>query len=176
MKEKLKQIVYTLFWKIRRPGIRTTGLHLIRPGTEINLSDSGKLCVGRHVSTHKRVALSVPEGQMTIGDYTFFNRNCIAVCHKEITIGKHCAFGPNVVIYDHDHKYGIQGIMTNEFKSSPITIEDNCWIGANVTILKGSHIGQGCVIGAGSIVSGTVPPHSLVKNNREIVIKPIEER
>lgn len=176
MKEKIKQVVYTVLWKIRRPNIRTTGFHIIRPGTEINLTKAGELCVGRHVCTQKRVVLSVPEGQMKIGDYVFFNRNCIVVCHKKILIGEHCAFGPNVVIYDHDHKYGAQGIMVNEFNASPIIIEDNCWVGANVTILKGTHIGQGCVIGAGSIVSGTIPSHSLVKSNRDLVIKPLEER
>ncbi|MCC2876636.1 hypothetical protein LK536_10170 [Lachnoclostridium pacaense] len=42
-----------------------------------------------------------------------------------------------------------------------VTIGDNCWIAGNVTILAGSKIGSGCVIGVGSVVSGEIPDHSV---------------
>lgn len=78
-------------------------------------------------------------------------------------------FGPNVCIYDHDHKYDAEGFKEG-YRTGAIVIEDHCWIGANVTILRGTHIGEGCVIGAGAILKGDIPEHSLVTPNRELII------
>jgi acetyltransferase-like isoleucine patch superfamily enzyme len=40
-------------------------------------------------------------------------------------------------------------------------VEDDCWIGSNVTFLDGVHVGRGCVIGAGAVVNGTIPDNSI---------------
>lgn len=56
-------------------------------------------------------------------------------------------------------------------KSAPVTIEDNVWIGANVTILPGVVVGRGSVIAAGSVVTKSVPPNSLVAGVPAKVIK-----
>ena len=152
MKMKMKQILYTALWKIRRPKMKTSGPHFIRPGTEINLVNAGKLCIGKNVRTQKQVVFSVVEGEMTIGDDVSFNRNCILICHDTIN-----------------------GIDNNQFNTASIIIEDNCWIGANVAILKGAHIGEGSVIGAGTVLTGSVPPHSLVRGGREYSVEPIRE-
>lgn len=53
----------------------------------------------------------------------------------------------------------------------PIRIEDDCWIGANVTILPGVTIGKGCTIGAGSVVSKSIPPYSVAVGVPAKVIK-----
>ena len=79
------------------------------------------------------------------------------------------------MIYDHDHKFGPEGIRPG-YNTAPVVIENDCWIGAGVTILRGTHIGEGCVIGAGSIVKGEIPPHSLVTSDRQLTIVPIEAR
>ena len=176
MNERICRISDFLYWKLRRPQIKTKGFHFIGPKTEINLINGGILNIGKNVRTQKRVVLSVIRGEMSIGENTSFNRNCIVVCHREIQIGENCLFGPNVVIYDHDHKFGATGIIADEFNLLPIIIERNCWIGANAIILKGTHIGESSVIGAGSIVKGEIPPHSLVRTNRELIVTPIEEK
>lgn len=43
-----------------------------------------------------------------------------------------------------------------------ITLEDDCWVGANVVFLDGSHLGRGCVVAAGAVVRGTFPPYSVL--------------
>ena len=174
MIKRISRIVERLWMKIRHPSVKTAGKHHVRIGTEIIVIEGGTFKLGSNVSTQKRVTFSVVGGTLNIGDNTSFNRNDIIVCHNTITIGKQCAFGPNVVIYDHDHIYGKNGIEVNQFNTAPITIEDKCWIGANVTILRGTKIGAGSVIGAGAIIKGTIPPGSIVKSNRELIIKPIE--
>ena len=52
-----------------------------------------------------------------------------------------------------------------------IVIEDDVWIGANVILLSGTHIGEGSVISAGSVISNTIPPYSIVVGNPGRVIK-----
>ena len=112
---------------------------------------------------------------MNIGSDVFFNRNCIAICRKEITIKDHVMFGPGVTIYDHDHIFSEEGILPG-FKHGSVVIEEGCWIAANVTILRNTHIGEGCVIGAGAIVQGDIPPHSLVTSDRKLNIVPLKKK
>ena len=59
--------------------------------------------------------------------------------------------------------------------SAPIVIEDNCWIGGNVTILPGVVIGEGSVIGAGAVVTKSIPAHTLAFGNPCRVIRDITE-
>ena len=169
----IRSIIYTVWSKIRHPSLKLTGIHSVRIGTEIIVRKGGKLSIGKSVSTHKRVTLSAISGNLCIGDNTTFNRNDIIVCHKSILIGNNCAFGPNVVIYDHDHKFSKDGFKRSGYNDTQVVIEDNCWIGANVIILRGSKIGEGSVIGAGSVIKGIVPAHSLVRPSCELNIEPI---
>lgn len=53
----------------------------------------------------------------------------------------------------------------------PIRIEEDCWIGANVTVLPGVTIGKGCTIGAGSVVTRDIPPYSVAVGAPARVIK-----
>jgi acetyltransferase-like isoleucine patch superfamily enzyme len=50
-------------------------------------------------------------------------------------------------------------------------IEDDCWVGANTTFLDGAHVGRGCVIAAGSLVRGEIPPYSVLVGSPARVLK-----
>ena len=65
------------------------------------------------------------------------------------------------------------GVMTDKEYGKPITIENNCWIGGNVTICGGVTIGDGCVIGAGSVVTRDIPANTLAAGNPCKVIREI---
>ena len=62
-------------------------------------------------------------------------------------------------------------MCTDQYGSFRIIIGNNCWIASNVVILKGTKIGNNCVIGAGCIVSGIIPDNSIVRlsNNNYII-------
>ena len=151
------------------------GIFRKRVDTQIILCDSGKMTLGRNVQFQRNVALSSVGGMLRIENNVSFNRNCIIICRKEITIEENVIFGPGVTIYDHDHIFSEEGILPG-YKYGPVVIEKDCWIAANVTILRNTHIGEGCVIGAGTVVKGDIPPHSLVTNDRGLHIVPIEKR
>ena len=155
--------------------IQLQGIQNINIDTKLNVSAGGKISFGKKTNTYNNVHFSAIGGNLKIGDNVSFNRNCITVCRDSITIGDKCMFGPNVCIYDHDHNFNSDGIQ-NGFKTKPIIIENNCWIGANVVILRGTHIGDKCVIGAGTVLQGYIPPHSIIKSNRTIEVQPIEKQ
>ena len=96
-------------------------------------------------------------------------------CHEKIIIGNGCQFGPNVKIFDNNHCFNAEQGVLSTYKSTPITIGENCWIGTNVVILKGTYIGKHTVIGAGCIVSGTIPECSIVTQCRDLQIKKMGE-
>lgn len=145
-----------------------------RLGKRTNISTkNGKIEFGfGFVSSTNTAFSAVDGGEMKIGERVRVNRNSIFICRDKITIGNHCTFGPNVCIYDHDHIFGIEGVKQG-YRCGEVVIHDNCWIGAGVIILRNTHIGEGCIIGAGCIVKGSIPPHSLVTMDRKLIIKEI---
>jgi acetyltransferase-like isoleucine patch superfamily enzyme len=96
---------------------------------------------------------------MTIGAGTFLNYGVSLSAHRELTIGKDCLIGNYVTIMDNDYHdlrdHSLPG------RSEPIHIGDGVWIGIRSVILKGVTLGDGCVIGAGSVVTSDVPAKSV---------------
>jgi acetyltransferase-like isoleucine patch superfamily enzyme len=63
-----------------------------------------------------------------------------------------------------------------DLDEEPVILEDNVWIGAGTTILKGTCIGENSIIGAGSVVTKDIPPNSIAAGNPAKVIKHISQR
>ncbi len=172
MIRRIRMVIFTLIIYILHPiNVTIKGIQDLPLNIEIKVNHNGRIFLGKRTSAFKGVTFAANKGRIEIGDYCFFNRYCIIVCQDYISIGDRCIFGPNVVIYDHDHVYDCNGFVSGEYKTSEVIIEKNCWIGANVTILRGSHVGEGCVIGAGTVIQGNIPAFSVVKNDRRLVIK-----
>ena len=151
--------------------------HKVKLGKAVSLKakPSTKINIGNLTSLADYNYISCVKGCIKIGNNCNFNRNISIVAHKMITIGDNCNFGPGVIIYDHDHKFNENGLCPG-YNISEVVIGNNCWIGANSIILRGTHIGDNTVIGAGSVVSGNVPDNTLVTSNRELKFKKLESR
>lgn len=154
--------------------IQIKGIVSIHRTTKVQIKRDGYITLGKHVSASRNGIIASVGGKLIVGENTGFNSNNNIVCHELINIGSDCMFGPNVCIYDHDHMFGADGVKEG-FKTGSVIIEDKCWIGANVTILRNTHIGQGCIIGAGATIKGTIPAHSLVISKQNIVIKSLKD-
>lgn len=127
--------------------------------TDIELGQKASLKIGRGVYTRKYSLLSCLDNAiLDIGDGVFINRNTIITAKKSIVIGKGVTIGPNTCIYDHDHDVSNRG----QFNCDDIIIEEDVWCGANVTILKGVHIGRGSIIAAGAVVTKSFPAYSVI--------------
>jgi acetyltransferase-like isoleucine patch superfamily enzyme len=119
------------------------------------------------------VEVSSPGSVIEVGDRTEFNNNLMIKSEGPgIRIGKDGLFGANVEIFDsnfHDlhpaRRHGGKPAM------APVEIGDNVFVGMGVKILKGSTIGSDSVIGAGSVVTGSIPPGVVAAGNPAAVIR-----
>lgn len=96
---------------------------------------------------------------------------------KSIIIGRNCLFGANVTVVDTDfHNANPQKRSSPECShtnAKPIVIEDNVFVGTNSIVLKGVTIGQNSVIGAGSVVTKSIPANVIAAGNPCRVICPV---
>lgn len=152
---------------------QSVGIGRIEHSVKMLSRESGKIQLGRRVVISELSKLSSSSGVLEIGDGSFLNRNVLIACHERISIGKGCLFGPNCCIYDHNHKVIKGRTCGNEYKTAPVAIGDNCWLGANVVVLKGVTIGEGSIIAAGCIISEDIPPFSMVTSERRNVVTPL---
>lgn len=85
----------------------------------------------------------------------FLGRNCVVVSLSSIVIKDNCEIAEMVVIRDQDHKYDLSDtpIKQQGYNSASILINENVWIGAKATVLKGVEIGKNSVVGAHSVVN-----------------------
>jgi len=135
--------------------------------------------VSNVIGRQQRCIFSVKGGELKIGENVGMSSSSI-VCHDKVTIGNNIKIGGNVVIYDtdfHSQSYKkriaspeiLDNVTTKE-----IIIEDNVFIGAHSIILKGTKIGQNCIIGAGSVVSGVIPSNEIWAGNPAKYIKGLD--
>ena len=126
----------------------------------VEIFSGGKVRIGNFLMTRGPMYLKCTEGaQIQIGDDCFFNHNCSITSAEKVIIGDGCMFANNLIIIDHDHLIK-NGSVCGELETQPVCIENHVWVGANVIILKGVHIGEGAVIAAGAVVTKDVPAHS----------------
>ncbi len=109
------------------------------------------------------------------GDNLFINYNCVILDCNKVTFGNNVFIAPNCGFYTAGHPIDYKTRNTNIEYAKPINIQDNVWLGANVCVLPGVTIGNGCVIGAGSVVKNDIPPNSLAYGNPCVVIKKINQ-
>lgn len=143
------------------------------------ISNKGEFSIGKntkfnssitsnYVGLNKPCTISVGEKAiLNIGDFSGFSGVSI-YCSERIDIGKYVNFGGNTSIWDTDfhplefkmRRNGADGTVT-----SPITIGDDVFIGANSIILKGVNIGNKSIVGAGSVVTKSIPNSELWAGN-----------
>ncbi|MCR4612175.1 MAG: acyltransferase, partial [Lachnospiraceae bacterium] len=124
---------------------------LVSPHTEITMDRGAELRIGSGFKMRDGAKIRVRKGaSCKMGRNVSINSNNMIACHESIEIGNDVQFSPNVQIYDHDHDYRVDGgIKAGKFRTSPVKIGSNVWIGANTVILRGTEIGDNCIIGAG---------------------------
>jgi acetyltransferase-like isoleucine patch superfamily enzyme len=106
--------------------------------------------------------------EITFGNNIFISRG-FHISARDLKFGNNIMIGPNLVIECDNHFYDKPGIKMfetqNHRKVGSVKIEDDVWIGANVTILPNTIIREGSIIGAGSIVVKTLPPYTVCVGN-----------
>jgi len=117
----------------------------------------------------------VTPGMLSVGHNCFFGPRFYLSSPEEVRIGNNVMFGPEVMILGGDHDFATLGVpmrfSPNVGRSGPIIIEDDVWVGARCLLIKGVRLGTGSVIGAGSVVTHSLPPFSVAAGNPCRVIR-----
>ena len=114
------------------------------------------------------------EGSVHIGSGTYVHPFCQMIAYKsDVVIGSRVMIAPNCAFYPHDHgtKAGIDIIDQPLVSKGSIRLEDNVWLGTSVIVLGGVTICKGAVIGAGSVVTKTIPENAIAFGKPAKVIR-----
>jgi acetyltransferase-like isoleucine patch superfamily enzyme len=138
------------------PHARTLG----RPRIE----SFGRLEIGAHVlirSVNVPVELCTgPDGVLRIGDGARLNYGVSIAAEREVSIGARTRIGPYVMIVDSDFHEPYQ--RSRRPPPRPVVIEEDVWIGAKASVLRGVRIGRGAIVGTGAVVTRDVEPFAIV--------------
>jgi acetyltransferase-like isoleucine patch superfamily enzyme len=165
-----------------------SGSGLILQGLpRISMGTSNKINLGKHVAlislrdanplqilSQCHLCCLTEGAEIIIGDDVAMS-GAIIISASRISIGARTMIGANCTLIDTDfHPLLPQdriGWATQGAKTKPVTIGEDCFIGMKSIILKGSVLGNGCVVGAGSLVSGVFPEMSVLGGNPAKVIR-----
>lgn len=167
IKRKIGALVYYLLAKHLPPsysGIKLGQTALRRLCGKMMLSSCGK-----KVNIEHNAYFSY---KVSLGDYSGIGVN--AKIHGACRIGSHVMMGEDCTIITRNHKHDRTDIpmMEQGFEEErPVQIGNDVWIGDRVTILPGVHIGDGCIIGAGAVVTRDVEPYAIAAGVPAKVIK-----
>ena len=107
--------------------------------------------------------------KIVIGHTAYINRGTMIDASERVEIGANAMLGPFCYITDHDHVIG----SADDLVSKPTRIGARCWLGAHVTVLKGVSIGDDTVVGAGSVVTKSLPARVIAVGNPARVLREI---
>ena len=175
-----------LFSKIIFKILKENSLNVIRKNKNSKIGNAFRIGNYSHFSIHPSASLLInnrvnlrnycnfvlgENATVILEENVFMNNYCSINALERIEIGENTLFGEGVKLYDHNHEYNEQIVEHHKFKSSPIKIGKNCWLGSNVTVLKGVTIGDNCIIGAGCLIHKDVPSHSILLSEQKLISK-----
>jgi len=142
---------------------------VVQEGCSIAIGDDSLIDAG--------ISFDKPDARVTIGNRTFIGASSL-VCAQSIVIGDDVMIAWGSTLVDHNShalswserrddvvNWG-RGVKDWSFvKTAPVVVRDKAWIGFNCIILKGVTIGEGAIVGAGSVVTKDVPPYTVVAGN-----------
>ncbi len=131
------------------------------------------ITLGKNVTIYPDV-MFFGDGPIVIGDNVDIGNNTIIYSSKNggVTIGSNTMVAAQCYIIDMDH--GLDAnipIMNQQNSVKAVKIGDDVWLAANVTVLKGSNIGDGAIIGAKALVKGDIPSNAVAVGTPAKVIK-----
>ena len=146
---------------------------IIQDGTwnVFQIDATANFVIGDNVICRNFENFHVSSGKVILHDGVFINNSCSFNCMERIEIGSGTMMGEGVRFYDHDHIYTAEKIEKWQWTTAPIRVGRDCWIGSNVTILKGVTIGDNTIIGAGCLIRNDIPSNSVVYNDGNLCIK-----
>ena len=124
---------------------------------------------GKDLRIHGRIKILQPD-KLVIGDYCRIGKGTFLFCYGGLTIGNNVQFSRNITVYTANHNFMSDVLPYNhEYLVGPVTINDNAWIGMNVSILPGVTIGKNAIVGMSAVITKDVPDNAIVVRNNRII-------
>jgi acetyltransferase-like isoleucine patch superfamily enzyme len=157
---------YWRFWrfKVANPHIITTGFVFLGKDVEVFARPGfGRLILGRWVHIGDGTSLRSHEGTLAIGDKVVFGRNNVVNSYLDISIGERCIIADMVYVADFDHVFSDVDVPIKDqgITKAPVRIGADVWLANKVSVVRGTFIGDGCVVGANAVVTKDLPPYSI---------------
>lgn len=131
-------------------------------GDEVSIISSWRRATAAALAFPTRLRVFGPGASIRIGAKSQLSGVSITARSQAITIGRQVLLAPNCIIVDSDFHapwpMEDRAIRPGTENDAPVSIDDYAWIGMGSIILKGTRIGRGAIVGAGSVVSRDVPP------------------
>lgn len=149
------------------------------------LHDAKKIRIGAHSIIRGELLLFAHGGDISIGDWCYIGEGVRIWSSGSVRIGDRVLISHNVNIFDslthpldarqrhaqfkEISKFGHPRSI--DLSERPVTLNNDVWIGANVCVLRGVTIGEGAIVGAGSVVTHDIPPFTIAAGNPACVIR-----
>jgi acetyltransferase-like isoleucine patch superfamily enzyme len=150
--------------KLRHPEVVTEGMVYLGRGVEVTVRKGyGRIVLGPWVHVGDGTRLRAHEGTLRIGAKTVLGRAVTLNCYLDVSIGAACMVADEVYVADFDHRTdGLDRPMKDQgIVKAPVAVGDDVWLGLRSSVLRGSRIGAGSVVGAHAVVRGELPPLSV---------------
>jgi acetyltransferase-like isoleucine patch superfamily enzyme len=159
---------------MRRQAFARWPLH----GNVLEAFREGRLEIGEQTLLEPDVWITAPgEARVRIGSGTYLNIATMVAAVELVEIGDHCMLANGCFITDGSHRFDDpdKPVPWQGFESKgPTRIGDNVWCGAHVVVTSGVTVGERCVIGANSVVTRDLPPHSVAAGAPAKVLREVE--
>jgi acetyltransferase-like isoleucine patch superfamily enzyme len=157
---------YWRFWrfKLANPHVVTTGFVFLGKGVELYARPGfGRLVLGRWVHVGDGTSLRCHEGTLRIGDKVVFGRNNVVNAYLDVSIGAASIIADMVYVTDFDHVFADveRPIKDQGIVKSPVRVGADVWLANKVSVVRGTVIGDGCVVAANAVVTRDLPPYSV---------------
>lgn len=148
---------------LRLRGVQVHSTAQINSGAIFEPS-GGKIIIGARSYIDHGVILRALGGTIEIGEDCSVNAYSVLLGGGDLRVGNKTRIAPHTVIVPSNHVFSDPDMPIKDqgLERLGITIEEDVWIGAGVSVLDGVVLGQGCVVGAGAVVTKSVPPSTVV--------------
>jgi virginiamycin A acetyltransferase len=134
-----------------------------------NRGSAVEVADGCHIDAFVKIKMAGGSGSVIIGANTYINSGTVIYSGNGVLIGENVLIAANCSLAPVNHEFKSSGqlIVSQRFQPSRggLIIEDDVWIGCNSVVLDGSFIRKGCVVAAGSVVRGELPPYSVSRGS-----------
>jgi acetyltransferase-like isoleucine patch superfamily enzyme len=166
--ERLRVTLRLIAGRLRAEHYRRLGARIGARSTidrDVRIDRPWGFTAGERVELERGAFLKLvhDDARLTLGGYVFIGAGCEIDVALTVTIGDHTLLAPGVFITDHTHNAEAGELIDRQgSRSAAVHVGSDVWIGARATILHGVSIGDGAIIGAGSVVTRDVASNSIV--------------